>query len=266
LNNIDNIIEKYKNNITQQVSEQFKQENYQKSLKYLTEKYVKNLGPLVSIIIPCFNDGQYLPEAIKSAKELVYSNKEIIVINDGSSDTKTLEILNNLDSDVKVLHHEKNKGLSAARNTSIKFSQGYYILPHDVDDTFDKNYLLFAVYEAEKSENLSPIYCDTNHIGFIQGMEKRPEWSLSRLKRGPFIVSCSLFRKKAWDDVLGYDESMKGWEDYDFWWRIGNNGYKGVRIPLPLFNYRHIRPSMIQNIKNDERKLYDYIMNKPLSK
>jgi cellulose synthase/poly-beta-1,6-N-acetylglucosamine synthase-like glycosyltransferase len=89
---------------------------------------------------------------------------------------------------------------------------------------------------------------------------------LSRLKRGPFIVSCSLFRKKAWDDVLGYDESMKGWEDYDFWWRIGNNGYKGVRIPLPLFNYRHIRPSMIQNIKNDERKLYDYIMNKPLSK
>jgi glycosyltransferase involved in cell wall biosynthesis len=263
---IDNIINKYEKNITELVSEQFKQETYQKSLKNLTEKYVNNLGPLVSIIIPCFNDGQYLPEAIKSAKELMYSNKEIIVINDGSSDKKTLEILNNLDGDIKVLHHEKNKGLPAARNTGIKFSQGYYILPHDVDDTFDKNYLLFAIDEAEKSEDLSPIYCDTNHIGFIQGMEKRPEWSLSRLKRGPFIVSCSLFRKKAWEYVSGYDESMKGWEDYDFWWRIGNNGYRGIRIPLPLFNYRHIRPSMIQDIKNDEKKLYDYIMNKPLSK
>ena len=265
-NNLEGVLDNYKTTLMNQVSEKYREELYQKNSSLLKEKYNIISAPLVSIIIPCFNDGQFLPEAIKSAKELIYPNKEIIVVNDGSSDKQTIDVLNSLDKDVIVIHHEKNKGLPAARNTGIGRSKGYYILPHDVDDTFDPSYLLLAVEEAEKNEKLSPIYCDTNHIGFIQGIEKRPEWSLSKLKKGPFIVSCSLFRKQAWIDVSGYDESMKGWEDYDFWWRIGNYGYEGLRIPLPLFNYRHIRPSMIQNIKNDEIQLYNYIMNKPLQK
>jgi glycosyltransferase involved in cell wall biosynthesis len=242
------------------------------SLKYQTILGNNNFGvstsPLVSIIIPCYNDGEFLNDSIKSAKELIYTNKEIIIVDDGSTDTNTLNIINNLsyDNTVKVIKHETNKGLSAARNTGISNANGYYILPHDVDDTFDKTYLLFAVTEAEKNEKISPVYCDTNHIGFIQGVEERPEWSLTRLKKGPFIVSCSLFRKKAWEDVLGYDETMKGWEDYDLWWRIGNKGYLGKRIPKPLFNYRHIRPSMIQEIKDNETKLYNYIMSKKLTK
>jgi len=232
----------------------------------LSERYGVSSSPLVSIIIPCYNDGQYLNDAIKSAEDLIYTNKEIIVVNDGSTDINTLDILNNLDNNITVIHHEKNKGLPAARNTGIQNSKGYYILPHDVDDTFEKEYLMLAVAVVETDEIISPVYCDTNHIGFMQGIEERPEWSLGRLKQGPFIVSCSLFRKKAWEDVLGYDESMKGWEDYDFWWRIGNFGYKGIRIPKPLFNYRHIRPSMIQDIKNDEGKLYNYIMSKKIIK
>jgi len=240
------------------------------SLKYSTELTNNTFGvstsPLVSIIIPCFNDGQFLNESVKSAKDLIYVNKEIIVIDDGSSDVNTIKIIEELknDKDVTVIVHDINKGLPAARNTAISKAKGYYILPHDVDDTFDKSYLLFAVSEAEKNEKISPVYCDTNHIGFIQGVQERPEWSLVQLKKGPFIVSCSLFRKKAWEDISGYDETMKGWEDYDLWWRMANKGYTGKRIPKVLFNYRHIRPSMIQDIKNDEANLYKYIMSKKL--
>jgi glycosyltransferase involved in cell wall biosynthesis len=232
----------------------------------LSNEFGVSTSPLVSIIIPCYNDGEFLKDSIKSAKELIYSNKEIIIVNDGSTDKNTLEILNNLDDSVKVINHEVNKGLPAARNTGISHAKGYYILPHDVDDTFDKTYLLIAVSIAENDEMISPVYCDTNHVGSIQKVQIRPEWSLSRLKQGPFIVSCSLFTKKAWEDVGGYDESMKGWEDNDFWWRIGNFGYKGVRIPKPLFNYRHIRLSMIEEIKGTEGNLYEYIMSKKIVK
>ena len=223
--------------------------------------------PLVSIIIPCYNDAQFINDAIESSKNLTYPNKEIIIINDGSKDVETIDILKALeetDKSLTILHHEVNKGLPAARNTAISESKGVYILPHDVDDTFEPQFLSIAVTEAEKNNKISPVYCDTTHTGFIKGVEKRPEWSLGRLRSGPFIVSCSLFRREAWELVGGYDESMKGWEDYDLWWRIGNSGYEGVRIPHPLFNYRHIRPSMIQEIKNNEKELYNYIMNKPL--
>ena len=222
---------------------------------------------LVSIIIPCYNDGKYLLEAIESSDSLIYENKEVIVINDGSIDPETNKIISDLKNnrlDIKVIEHITNKGLPATRNTGIKESKGKYILPHDSDDTFNPNYLILAINEIKKDTKISPVYCDTNHIGFIQGVEQRPEWSLQRLKKGPFIVSCSLFSKESWESVNGYDETMKGWEDYDLWWRMGNKGYKGIRIPHPLFNYRHIRPSMIQDIIGTEQNLYNYIMSKPL--
>lgn len=230
-------------------------------------KYGISNQELVSIIIPCYNDGKYLLEAIESSDNLLYENKEIIIINDGSTDIETNKIINNLKTerpDLTIIEHETNKGLPATRNTGIKESKGVFILPHDSDDTFNPLYLQLAINEIKKDDNISPVYCDTNHIGFIQGVEQRPEWSLQRLKKGPFIVSCSLFRKSAWEKVNGYDETMKGWEDYDIWWRMGNKGYKGIRIPYALFNYRHIRPSMIQDISGTEQNLYNYIMSKPL--
>jgi glycosyltransferase involved in cell wall biosynthesis len=242
-------------------------QQWEENRKQFIEKYKLNnnisTSPLVSIIIPCHNDGQFLKDSIQSSKNFDYPNKEIIIINDGSTDENTINILKVLENDntLKIIHNEINKGLAASRNIGINNSNGYYILPHDVDDTFHPKFLSLAVIEAEKYINISPVYCDTNHIGFIEGIEKRPEWSLQRLKQGPFIVSCSLFRKDAWKRVGGYDESMKAWEDYDIWWRMGNKGFKGIRIPHPLFNYRHIRPSMIQNI-NNEQELYNYIMNK----
>ena len=243
-------------------------------LKFI-EKYkdvlFKNNGvsclPMVSIIIPCYNDGEYLEESITSAKNLIYSNKEIIIINDGSTDVNTNNICKELENDneLVIIYHETNKGLSAARNTAIKNSKGYYILPHDVDDTFENTFLLYSVEEAEKDNKISPVYCDTNHSGFIKGIERRPEWSKNRLKQGPFIVSNSLFRKHIWEELGGYDETMTGWEDYDFWWRMANKGYIGARIPLPLFNYRHIRESMILDIDSKKQELYDYIMNKKIN-
>ena len=73
----------------------------------------------------------------------------------------------------------------------------------------------------------------------MKGMEKRPEWSKDRLVQGPFIVNCSMFSREAFNSVDGFDESLKGWEDYDFWLRMMQKGYTGKRIPKALFVYFH---------------------------
>ena len=65
------------------------------------------------------------------------------------------------------------------------------------------------------------------------------------------------------EKVGGFDETMDGWEDYDFWWRLSKNGFSGKRLPLPLFNYRHIRESVSTLANTKQKELYNHIFNKP---
>jgi len=108
------------------------------------------------------------------------------------------------------------------------------------------------------------VYCDTNHVGEIMGLEKRPEWSLEQLKQGPFIVNCSMFTKEAFDECDGYDSELKGWEDYDLWIRMALRGYIGKRIPKPLFTYfHHEKDGTVSTEANvNQQELYNKIMLK----
>ena len=97
---------------------------------------------LISIIVPCFNSGKTLTRTIESIKNQSWQKKEIILVNDGSNDEKTLEILNNYKSDrlVKIIN-QKNKGLSAARNTGVINAKGNYLYFLDSDDWINENAL-----------------------------------------------------------------------------------------------------------------------------
>ncbi len=88
-------------------------------------------APLVSVIIPCYNHGKYLPEAFESVWKQNYQNTEIIVVDDGSADD-TKQITEKYQS-VKYLY-QSNQGLSAARNTGIKNSTGDFLIFLDADD------------------------------------------------------------------------------------------------------------------------------------
>lgn len=236
----------------------------------ITEEPIKNNSetPLVSIIIPCYNDGENINDAIESCRNLDYPEKEIIIIDDGSKED-TVSVLKTIDEanpDIKVIFLKDNGGPARARNIGISEANGIYILPHDSDDTFHPSYLKLAVQTGNSNDKLSPIYCDTKHTGDRTGIENRPEWSQERLKQGPFIVCCSLFRRSAWESVGGFDETMDGWEDYDFWWRISQVGFEGKRLPLPLFNYRHIRESVSTLANTKQQELYNHIFNRPVEK
>ena len=232
--------------------------------KYPVNK-INNKIPLVSIIMPVYNYGKQFEKSLSSVFESTYKNFEIIIINDGSSDEYVLKKLDSFNNhpNIRVIHQE-NQGPSAARNNGIIASKGEFILPLDSDDMIHQDYIQSCVNILKKNKDISPVYCDTNHIGQIQGIEQRPEWSMERLKQGPFIVNCSMFHRKAFDICNGYDITMKGWEDYDLWIRMGLNGYIGKRIPKPLFVYFHHESdgTISTEANNNQQELYNKIINK----
>jgi glycosyltransferase involved in cell wall biosynthesis len=221
--------------------------------------------PLVSIVIPIYNYGVQFEKTLSSVFESSYKNVEVIIVNDGSTEKyvdlklKSLEEHPNM-----IVINQENSGPSSARNNGIKNSKGDFILPLDADDMIHPDYIQTCVSVLKNNKNISPVYCDTLHVGQIQGVEQRPEWSLDRLIQGPFIVNCSMFHREAFDKCEGYDESMKGWEDYDLWIRMAKNGYVGKRIPKALFSYFHHENdgTVSTEANKNQQELYNKIMEK----
>lgn len=231
--------------------------------QYPTLKINKKL-PLVSVIIPIYNYGKQFEKTLQSVFESNYKNLEIIIVNDGSTDEYTLKKLNSITHpNIKIIHQE-NQGPSSARNNGVRNSNGDFILPLDADDMILPEYIQSCVTILKNNKNISPVYCDTQHIGEIQGVEQRPEWSLERLQQGPFIVNCSMFHRQAFDICNGYDSELKGWEDYDLWIRMALNGYSGKKIPKPLFVYFHHENdgTVSTEANKNQFDLYNKIINK----
>jgi len=221
--------------------------------------------PLVSIIMPVYNYGSMFEKSIQSVFNSTYKNIELIIVNDGSTDDYVISKLKTLEShpNIKIIHQE-NLGPSSARNNGIKNSTGEFILPLDSDDMVLPEYIQNCVSILKNNKNISPVYCDTNHIGQSQGIQQRPEWSMDRLIQGPFIVNCSMFHREAFDSCGGYDTNLFGWEDYDLWIRMGLKGYSGKRIPKPLFVYfHHEKDGTVSTLANqNQQELYNKIINK----
>jgi glycosyltransferase involved in cell wall biosynthesis len=226
---------------------------------------INNKIPLVSVVIPIYNYGIQFEKTLCSIFESTYKNLEIIIVDDGSDDEYVKLKLENLEShpNIKIIK-QSNSGPSSARNNGINNSNGDFILPLDADDMIYPEYIQNCVNVLKNNKNISPVYCDTHHIGQLQGIEQRPEWSMDRLIQGPFIVNCSMFHKKAFQECNGYDENLKGWEDYDLWIRMGQKGYIGKRIPKPLFFYFHHENdgTVSTEANKNQQELYNKIINK----
>lgn len=221
----------------------------------------------VSIIIPCFNHGPFLQEAIDSSAWNKNDFCEVIVINDGSTDKKTLDELKIIEKQgVKVIHQE-NKGPAAARNTGIKNSQGEYLLFLDADNIVSPEYYLKAIQIFEKDPAISIIYSDAFHFGIIEKtLVSTPDFSPERLLASNFIDACAVVRKSAFDTIGGFDEEMPfyGNEDWEFWIRCWSNNLNFQHIPEALYQYRVADESTITkaNQAENRKKLVNYILEK----
>jgi glycosyltransferase involved in cell wall biosynthesis len=220
----------------------------------------------VSIIIPCYNAGPMLREALASVEQMCNENVvEVIIVDDGSSEAETIRILNGVAQVGYRVVHQPNRGVGAARNAGIRMAKGEFILPLDSDNRLRDVYLNEGVSLLKDNPSIGVIYTDVEYFGERTGRWHVPEFNLLSLIRTNFIDACALYRKKLWEELGGYDEHMPwmGLEDWDFWLRVAFHGGSFIHLPKIGFDYRVGRDSMIVDIRQRVEELAQYIFDKP---
>ena len=198
--------------------------------------------PLISVIIPCYNHGHYVTEAVESVLAQTWKNLEIIIVNDGSDDQNTISALETFSRPkTQILNHAKNLGLPAARNTGIRQAQGKYIFCLDADDKIHPTYLEKAMLVMESNTPIGFVYSFVQVFGDEERVWYCPQFDASILIEQIQLTALGVFRRSAWEDVGGYRAEMRlGYEDWEFWIRLTRHGYRGYRIPEKLVFVRRI--------------------------
>lgn len=193
----------------------------------------------VSVIIPCYNHGKYLDDAVNSVLPQTLREVEIIIVNDGSTDPLTNALLANYRQPNTTVIQLPHGGPSIARNTAIQQAQGEYILPLDADDKIEATYLEKAVKILEANERIGIVYCKAGYFGKRSGVWESPVFDLKQMLKENLIFSAAMFRKADWQAVNGYNiHLLHGKEDYDLWLSIIQLQREVYCIPERLFYYR----------------------------
>lgn len=202
--------------------------------------------PKVSVVMPCFNHGEFLPEAIVSVLATKRDDVEIIVIDDGSTDDRTCKEINAIAAQgIKVIR-KQNGGPASARNAGIAVARGEYIFPLDGDDHMRPDCLDKEIPILDANPEVGVVYSDGEFFGNRSGRWNIGPFDANRLLRMNYIACCALFRRCIWDQVGGYDEARALWglEDWDFWIGAFQHGWKFHYIPDVLYEYRVKAESM----------------------
>ena len=218
----------------------------------------------ISIIVPCYNQAQYLGECLESVLNQNFQEWECIIVNDGSTDNtdEIASIWIQKDNRFKYIH-KQNGGLSSARNAGIEIAVGEFILPLDADDKISANYCKFALAEFQKDDNLKVVYCKAEKFGTQSGLWILQDFSLENLAISNVIFCSALFKKLDWKLVGGYDVNMiYGYEDWDLWISILKNGGKVKKIDEIGFFYRVKSDSMVKSLTDEKKEMMQKIIGK----
>ena len=199
---------------------------------------------LVSIIIPCYNHGAYIQDAIDSVLAQTYTNWEIIIVNDGSTDNFTIDKLNLIKENRIAVIHQENKGVSAARNCGATKAQGHFMLFLDGDDKIEAEYLQLAIEAFTANPNLSYVYCDIQEFGESDNFRTIESLNLKKTLLNNQTHVSAIIKKELWLASPGFDENFKeGWEDWDFIITLLKIGIEFYKIPKGLLFYRILNNS-----------------------
>lgn len=210
-------------------------------------------APLVSVIIPCFNHGHYLHEAIGSVKASSLQNFEVIIVDDGSTDSATQAVYDTAIIEGCTLICKANEGLAAARNTGIAASRGKYILPLDADDRISSTYLEEASAVLDQRPEVKIVYGKAAYFDGKEGPWNLPDFDLQTLLTQNLIFCSAMYRRSDFDNTIGYNPNMVyGFEDWDFWISMLENGGEVFRLPKVHFFYRVKAGSMVRSLDADK--------------
>jgi glycosyltransferase involved in cell wall biosynthesis len=225
---------------------------------------------LVSIIVPCFDYGRFVNEAVSSALRQTISSLEVIVVDDGSSDPETIRVLDTLKtlSRVRVIR-QLNAGLPSARNAGIALARGEYICCLDADDTLEPSYLELCIAALELDRSAGFAYSWAQLFGDETGVWHTREFDIKEALYDNHTAVSAVFRRDDWLAVGGYRPDMRGgYEDWEFWLRVASLGRRGRLIRCPLFNHRRhgrtmthdahvVRHALIETIRSLNPQIFE---------
>ena len=252
--------------------------------------------PAISVIITCYNYGEYLMEAIGSVKRQTFEDYELILIDDCSTNKYTNQLINRLSykwdlvememdcnaeginshigGNIKIIQNKTNKGVCESRNIATKRAKGKYILYLDADDYLNKNCLQEMYNKIEEGYDI--VGSNNNTIG--KGDFIKPKFDKYDLCNQNYFSITSLFRKSLFYKKGGFNLNMKeGSEDYEFWIGLLQDGARYYNIKNNLFNYRSreasrnvqaekFRDQLKERIISNNPKIYNWFVKQTVFK
>jgi glycosyltransferase involved in cell wall biosynthesis len=219
---------------------------------------------MVSVVVPCFNHGEFLPEAVASVANLRGCDTEIIVVDDGSTDERTSNEMKKLAAEGITVVRQENKGLAAARNAGIRASRGEYIVPLDADDRLRAGWIEQGIRILESNAQVGVVYGDAECFGARNGRWIVGPFDPDRLLFWNYIHASALYRRCVWEQNHGYDGTMpvQGYEDWDFWLGALEHGWRFTYVPELFFDYRQAEGSMITRARPFESQVETFVAMK----
>ncbi len=214
------------------------------------------MNPRLSIIIPCYNHGHYLRDALDSIKAFTDKDLyEVIILNDGSTDNYTISLLQQISTEGYRVINQQNQGLGAARNNAIAAAKGIYILPLDCDNKIRPAYITESIKILDEQPDIAMVYGDAEFFGDKTGRNVVGEFNLQKMMLGNYIDACAVYRRSVWETLGGYDEKMPvmGLEDWDLWLNMAFKNYAFQYIPQVMYDYRVLGNSMLRSIDYSRR-------------
>ncbi len=202
--------------------------------------------PAVTVVIPCYNHGRFVRQAVTSILDQTFRDVRVVVVDDGSTDPKTLEVMATLPGPRVTVLRQENKHVSAARNTGIRSSQSPVIVTLDADDSFEPDFLEKALPVLDADPTVGVVTCTVRNRAEREGTFTPSGGGIVDFLKHNGARASAMFRRACWEQVGGYDETMRrGYEDWDFWIRVVARGWRVHVLQEPLLNYRCARQSMV---------------------
>lgn len=218
---------------------------------------------LVSVVLPVYNGANYLKTSLESILNQSYRQLEVVIVDDGSTDSTEDIIENYRKSDSRIIYikNKKNLGLPKSLNIGIKSSKGQYITWTSHDNIYDLSAISIMVTALERNQ-VDFVYCDCEVIdefGRSVGLLKTKP--AEHLIFGNVIFHCWLHKKKLHDQIGFYDENLVLIEDYDFMLRIAKEK-KMINIDKVLYKHRFHNASLTHAVKNNSSEKMTFEENK----
>lgn len=223
----------------------------------------QNINPLVTIGMPLYNGERYMQEAIDSILNQTYTNLELVIVNDGSSDTSIDIVKSYSDPRIRLFHNDQNRGVAYTRNRVIDYAKGDYLAWMDCDDISLPDKIELQVNLMENQKNIH--VCGTSYLLFFEDTvyyEDKAKQDYEKIRASFVFKPATIFMPTAMirmqilkDDPIRFNEKLLMAEDFDFFQRFCEK-YEATNVSKTLFRYRDNPNSLTHGYENKKHERY----------